>query len=170
MTTVDQNAIQKNKVIAFHYVLKNEAGDEIESSHGGEPVVYLHGNYRNLLPALEEALADRQKGDQLSVTLPPEKAYGLRQEGSMQRIPIKHLLTKRKRYQPGMTVKVNTKDGPRDVVVVKAGRFNLDVDTNHPLAGVTVTFDIVVHDIRDATPEEIQHGHSHGWEGKSHHH
>ncbi len=162
--------IEKNKVIAFHYVLRNEQGDQVEASSSDEPMVYLHGNYRNVLPALEEALAGQDKGDELSVTLPPEKAYGLRQEGSMQRVPIKHLLTKHKRYQPGMTVKVNTKEGPRDVMVVKAGRFNLDVDTNHPLAGQTVTFDIQVHDIRDATPEEIQHGHSHGWAGHGHHH
>lgn len=162
--------IEKDKVVAFHYVLRDEAGNSIESSHGDEPMVYLHGNYRNLLPALESALAGHDKGDELSVTLPPEKAYGIRREDALQRVPIKHLLTRHKRYRPGMAVKVNAEGGPRDAVVVKVGRFNLDVDTNHPLAGKTVTFDITIEDIRDALPEERQHGHSHGWEGAPHHH
>jgi len=155
--------IEKNQVVAFHYVLKNAEGEEIERSDAEDPMVYLHGNYRNLLPMLEAQLTGKEKGEELSVTLQPEHAYGNRVEGSTQRIPIKHLLGKKKRLQPGMAVKVNTKDGPRDVVVTKVGKFNVDVDTNHPLAGQTVTFEIRIEDMRDATPEEISHGHSHGW-------
>ena len=162
--------IGKNKVVAFHYVLKNESGEEVENSPVNEPMVYLHGGYKNLLPKLESELAGKEKGDQLKVTLRPEHAYGLRQKDSTQRIPIKHLLTKKKRYQPGMVVKVNTSEGPRDVVIIKVGKFNVDVDTNHPLAGLTVTFEISVKDIRDAKPEEISHGHTHGWDASEHHH
>jgi FKBP-type peptidyl-prolyl cis-trans isomerase SlyD len=162
--------IEKNKVVAFHYVLKDEHGEEVESSEKDEPMVYLHGGYRNLLPKLEQELAGKEKGDSVSVTLAPEHAYGMRQEDAIQRIPIKHLLTKHKRYQPGMAVKVNTKDGPRDVLIMKVGKFNVDVDTNHPLAGKTVTFEIEIEDIRDAKPEEITHGHSHGWEASDHQH
>ena len=147
--------IEKNKVVAFHYSLTNEDGSEVETTVNDEPMIYLHGGYRNLLPRLEEQLAGKDKGDKVTVTLPPEHAYGLRRNDSMQRIPIKHLLTKHKRYRAGMTVKVNTKEGPRDVVIVKVGKFNVDVDTNHPLAGMTVTFNIAIEDIRDATPEEI---------------
>lgn len=160
--------IEKNKVVAFHYVLTNEAGEEIENNQGGEPMVYLHGGYRNVLPKLEAELAGKEKGDELSVTLPPEHAYGKRVEASTQRIPIKHLVTKPKRLKPGMAVKVNTSEGPRDVQIIKVGKFNVDVDTNHPLAGMTVTFDISIEDYRDATPEEITHGHSHGWVPVSH--
>lgn len=166
---ISKNSISKNTIVAFHYELKDEDGERLESSDK-EPMVYLHGGYRNVLPALETALDGRAKGDQLSVTLPPEQAYGLRREDSMQRIPIKHLLTKQKRLKPGMAVVVNTQEGPRDVVVVKVGKFNVDVDTNHPLAGKTVTFDIEIQDIRDATPEEISHRHAHGWDADPHHH
>jgi len=169
-TTVELNAIGKNKVVAFHYVLKDEAGEVLEQSSDADPMVYLHGGYRNLLPRLEEALAGTKVGGSESVTLPPEHAYGMRRDDALQRVPIKHLLTKAKKYKVGMAVKVNTGEGPRDVVITKVGRFNVDVDMNHPLAGKTVTFEVQVKDIRDATPEELTHGHSHGWEGKPHHH
>ena len=162
--------IAKDKVVAFHYVLRNESGEEIENSHGDEPMVYLHGGYRNLLPKLEDALEGREPGDKFDVTLPPEHAYGLRLADAQQRVPIKHLLTRSKRYRPGMVVKVNTSDGPRDVIIVKVGKFNVDVDTNHPLAGITLTFDVEIIDIRAATDEEISHRHSHGWEPSAGHH
>ena len=162
--------IEKDKTVAFHYVLRNESGEEIENILGAEPMVYLHGGYRNLLPKLEEALEGKEKGDKIEVTLPPEHAYGIRVTDARQRIPIKHLLTKSKRYRPGMAVKVNTSDGQRDVMIVKVGKFNVDVDTNHPLAGVTITFDVEILDVRDATNEEISHRHSHGWDPSTHHH
>ncbi|MBO6701657.1 MAG: peptidylprolyl isomerase [Pseudomonadales bacterium] len=161
--------IEKNKVVAFHYVLTGEDGEKLEDS-GTEPMVYLHGGYRNLLPALETQMDGKDKGDELSVTLPPEQAYGVRVEDSVQRVPIKHLLTKQKRLRPGMAVVVNTREGPRDVVIAKVGKFNVDVDTNHPLAGKTVTFNIKIHDIRDALPEEVSHRHAHGWDADPHHH
>ena len=162
--------IEKNKVVAFHYVLRHESGEEIENSHGNDPMVYLHGGYRNLLPKLEEALEGKGIGDKVKVTLPPENAYGVRVAEAQQRIPIKHLLRRSKRYRPGMAVKVNTSDGPRDVIILKVGRFNVDVDTNHPLAGVTITFDVHILDVRDATVDEINHRHSHGWDPSTHHH
>ena len=162
--------IKKNTVVAFHYVLRDEAGAQVEASSPDEPMIYLHGGYRNLLPALESALEGRSPGEELSITLPPEKAYGTRREDAVQRVPIKHLLQKKKRYQPGEVVQVNTQEGARDCVIVKVGKFNVDVDTNHPLAGKTLTFDITIHDVRDATADEISHRHSHGWEGGGHHH
>ncbi len=162
--------IEKDKVVAFHYALTDADGKEIEQSDRAtaDPVVYLHG-YGNILAGLEEQLTGKSAGDEVSVTLPPERAYGRRAADSLQRVPIKHLLTQHKRYRPGMIVKVNTRDGDRDVLVVKVGRFNLDVDTNHPLAGRTLTFAITVSDVREATAEEISHGHSHGAHGHSTH-
>jgi len=163
-------SISKDRVVAFHYKLRNEAGEAIEDSREDEPMVYLHGGYRNILPKLEEALEGKDKGDELSVTLSPEHAYGMRLEDSEQRVPIKHLVTKPKKLKKGMAVKVNTSNGPRDVLILKVGRFNVDVDTNHPLAGMSVTFDVVIEDIRDATAEEISHGHAHGWDPLGHSH
>lgn len=162
--------IEANKVVSLHYRL-NEAGhDVVEDSHGGAPVVYLHG-HGGMLKGLEDALAGKKAGDTFTVTLSPEQAYGPRREGSVQRISIKHLInpgSRKVHYKPGMVVQVNTPQGPRSVVVVKAGLKTVDIDTHHPLAGKTLIFDIEVVDVRDATAEEIAHGHAHGKGG--HHH
>jgi FKBP-type peptidyl-prolyl cis-trans isomerase SlyD len=123
--------------------------------------------HRNILPGLEESFIDREVGDNFTVTLPPERAYGLRQEGAQQRVPIKHLLNKG-RLKPGQQVLINTEQGRRHATLLKVGRFNVDVDTNHPLAGKTLTFDVTVLDVREATAEERAHGHAHGVGG--HHH
>lgn len=130
--------------------------------------MYLHG-HDNLLRGLETALEGKSVGEAFSVTLEPERAYGYRRDNAIQRIPIKHLLTRAKRYQPGMVVKVETNRGPRNVTIVKVGKFNVDVDTNHPFAGKTITFDIVVENTRDPQPDELAHRHAHGWDGQGPH-
>ena len=161
--------IGKNTVASFHYTLFDADGEIIEKSSVDEPMVYLHG-HRNIMTGLENALQGKQEGDHVSATLPPERAYGLRKEGSIQRVPIKHLMKKSKRYSVGMKVQVNTEHGARDVVIMKVGKFNLDVDTNHPFAGKTLTFEIDIDQVRTATPDELVHGHSHGIDGQAHHH
>jgi FKBP-type peptidyl-prolyl cis-trans isomerase SlyD len=158
--------ISKNKVVAFDYVLRDETGDELERSES--PMVYLHGA-NNIIRGLEEALAGHAEGDDVEVTLPPEKAYGLRRDDASQRVPIKHLLTKSKRYQPGQIVSVNTQEGRKDAMVVKVGKFNLDLDMNHPLAGKTLTFEISIAAVREATADELSHGHAHGIDGQHQH-
>ena len=152
--------IEVNNVVSFHYRLSEPGGEPFEDSHDEEAMVYLHGQ-GDMLPGLEQALAGREAGEVFSVTLPPEQAYGERQEGATTRVPIKYLLTK-KNLKPGMVVAIGTEQGPRDAVIVKVGRFNVDVDTNHPLAGKTLEFDIEIIAVRDATEEELQHGHAHG--------
>ncbi len=158
--------IATDTVVHFHYRLSQADGPELENSQPGEPMAYLHG-HGAMLPAVEQALAGRTAGEQVSITLPPERAYGLRREGSQQRVPIKHLLFKGK-PRPGMAVKINTSNGPRDVVIIKVGRFTVDVDTNHPFAGMSLTFDIDILDVREATAEERSHGHVHGPGGHQH--
>lgn len=158
--------IDKNKVVYFHYKLSEVGQEPVETSDANEPAAYLHG-YGNILAALEEALEGKASGDELSVTLTAEQAYGERQEGMQQRIPIKHLITKGK-LRPGMAVKINTADGARDARILKVGKFNVDIDLNHPLAGMSLTFDIRIVDVREASEEEIAHGHVHGDGG--HHH
>jgi FKBP-type peptidyl-prolyl cis-trans isomerase SlyD len=153
--------IEKNKVVTFHYRLSEEGKEGIiETSHGADPMVYLHGR-GGILAGLEKAMDGRQSSDQFTLSLPPEQTYGLRQPGEPQRIPIKHLAGKHRKLKPGQMVAVNTKDGPRDVTIVKVGKFNVDVDTNHPLAGKMLVFDIDIIDVRDATEEELAHGHAH---------
>lgn len=159
--------IENKKVVQFHYTLKNKNGEVLESNLETEPNAYLHG-YENIMPALEKALEGKQKGDQVSVTLAPEQAYGMRKEGVEQRIPIKHLQGAKK-WKPGMVAVVQTKSGQRHpVTIVKVGKFSATVDPNHPFAGLTLTYDISIKSVRDATEEEITHGHAHGVGG--HHH
>jgi FKBP-type peptidyl-prolyl cis-trans isomerase SlyD len=89
------------------------------------------------------------------------EAYGERRENRIQRIPSKHFRNAGK-LRPGQWVSIQTRSGAVQAAVVKVGRFNVDVDTNHPLAGQSLTFDVEVMSVRDATPEEISHGHVHG--------
>ena len=134
-------------------------------------MAYLHGK-RNILLALEDALAGKQAGDSLSVTLPPEKAYGQRDDTALTRIPKKRLNLKPAKLRPGEMVRIETAQGMRDATIVKVGKFNVDIDANHPLAGKTVTFeiDIDIEAVRDATQDELVHGHAHGMDGAAHHH
>lgn len=154
-------------VASITYQLKEADGDLLEQSEDGIPMAYLHG-HRNILEGLEDALEGHEEGDEVIVTLSPEKAYGPVHENAQQKVPIKHLVGKHKRLLPGMIVKVNTENGNRDARVVKAGRFMVTIDTNHPFAGKTLVFTVVVRDVRAATPEEINHGHAHGLGGHSH--
>lgn len=158
--------IEHDKVVSFHYTLSQEDGEQLESSDKTEPVKYLHGR-GNILPALEHAMRGKQPGDNFKITLDPAEAYGPRRENAEQRIPIKHLAYDGK-LRPGTRVQVNTEKGPRDVRVIKVGKFNVDVDTNHPLAGLSLSFAINIVDVRDATAEEIAHRHVHGPGGHDH--
>lgn len=158
--------ISKNSVVQFHYTLTDEAGEKLESSYEGDPVAYLHG-HNNMIVGVEKALEAKKEADEFSTTVAPADAYGEIQADAQQRVPTKHLQGAEK-WAPGMMATVNTEQGQRQVTVVKVGRFMVTVDLNHPLAGKTLTFDIKVESVREATEEEIQHGHAHGVGG--HHH
>lgn len=158
--------ISKDSVVQFHYTLTDENGEQLESSYEGDPVAYLHG-HDNMIVGVEKALAGKQQGDEFSATVEPAEGYGEIQADAQQRVPAKHLQGSPK-WVPGMIATVNTEKGQRQVTVVKVGRFMITVDLNHPLAGKTLTFDIKVESVREATEEEISHGHAHGVGG--HHH
>lgn len=158
--------ITRNSVVNFHYRLYSIEGGELESSHQGDPVAYLHG-HGGIMPGLEEAMEGRIVGETFTVDVPARKAYGVRKEDAQQRVPIKHLMTKGK-LKKGMTVTINTSEGPRDVTILKVGKFNVDIDANHPFAGMDLRFDIELKDVREATQDEIAHGHAHGVGGHQH--
>lgn len=158
-------AITANKVVQFHYTLR--VGEQLlETSAGKEPAAYLHG-HGNVIPGLEKALVGKSVGDEFTVTIPSSEAYGDRYPDRTQQVPIKHLQGG-KRWKPGMVAMVKTEKGMRQVTIEKVGLKHATVDLNHPLSGKDLTFAIEVVDIRDATTEEVAHGHAHGVGG--HHH
>ena len=159
--------ITDGKVVTFHYRLAEQGGQEIENNYDSTPMSYLHGR-GNLLSALENALHGLEPAAKTVVTLTPEQAYGNRVEDAERRVSIKHLVGKYKRLLPGMLVRVNAEQGVATARVIKAGKFNVDLDLNHPFAGMTLVFDIEIKEVRDATDEELSHGHAHGVGG--HHH
>ena len=159
--------IEQNKVATIYYRLKDDRGIELENNYDSDPMAFLQG-HGNIMPAIERAIEGLQTNDEQSVTLKPAEAYGERRANSAQKIPVKHILGKPKKLSAGQLVKVNTEKGAIDATVIKPGRFMVEIDFNHPFAGKTLTFEIKVVDVRDATNEEIAHGHAHGLGGYQH--
>lgn len=167
--------IKKDTVIGFHYTmserLESESEEaayvELESSLGGEPILSLMGK-GGMVPGLEVALYDKEDGEKFTVEIAPEDAYGLHVPKEPQRVPIKHLQGKSKKLKKGQVVHINTEHGTKEATVVKVGKFNVDVDTNHPLAGKHLRFDLEIVSVREASKEELAHGHAHGAGGHQH--
>jgi len=155
-------------VIAFHYDLYGKDATKIESSHHTDPVLCLYGE-RGVLPALQEAFNGRQAGDEFVVTIDHKQAYGRHYPERQQRIPRKKIdAGKTKTFRAGQIITLHGDKGPSPATIVKVGKFNVDVDTNHPLAGVDLTFDVKIISIRAATSDETAHGHAHGAGGHQH--
>ncbi|MGS0680749.1 FKBP-type peptidyl-prolyl cis-trans isomerase [Shewanella sp. 125m-7] len=159
-------SIKDDSVVQFNYTLRDEQGEVLETNEGLDPIAYLHG-HDNMMHGVEDALTGKDVGAKFSVTLPASQTYGERNEDSEQRVSVKHLQGASV-WKPGMRALINTDQGQRQVTIVKVGKFMATVDVNHPLAGRELTFDLEVMDVRDATSEEIAHGHAHGKGG--HHH
>ncbi len=159
--------ITKDKVVQMYYTITDLDGTELDSNKGGEPVAYLHG-HDGMMPGIEKSLEGKAAGDSFSVELAAADTFGEIQEGAEQRVSVKHLMGA-KVWKPGMVAVVNTDHGQRQVTVLKVGKFMATVDLNHPFAGKTLKFDFEVVDVRDATEEEISHGHAHGPGGHHHH-
>jgi FKBP-type peptidyl-prolyl cis-trans isomerase SlyD len=157
--------IEKDRVVRFHYTVGEVGQPATESSQGAEPLAILIG-HGNIIPGLEKAMDGREAGETFAVDVPAAEAYGERKEGLNQRIPKKHFGDQR--LVPGMQVVLQTNFGPRAVTIEKVGLSVVDVDLNHPMAGKDLHFDIEVVEVREASAEEIEHGHVHGDGG--HHH
>ena len=159
--------IEKNKVVTFHYALTVN-GDPVDSSRErGEPLSALAG-HGGIIAGLEKALVGHQAGDNFTVSVPPSEGYGERQEGRTQRVPKKYFPDATHLRTGGMTVLTEQGGQQRQVTILKVGSSVVDVDLNHPLAGQTLDFDVEITDVRDASPEEIAHGHVHGAHGHQH--
>ena len=159
--------ISKHKVVSINYTLKDDDGQIIDSSEGGEPLAYLHGA-ENIIPGLENALTGKTMGDSLSVSIPPAEAYGERDENKIQAVP-RELFDDAGEIAVGAQYHAANPDGGHiTITVVEVGDDEIVVDANHPLAGASLNFDVTVIEVRDASEEEIAHGQVHGAGG--HHH
>lgn len=159
--------IEKDKVVSIDYKLTNDKNETVDSSEGREPLAYLHGN-GNLIPGLEKALDGKASGDKLTVRIPPEEGYGRRDDSKRIDVPLE-VFKGAEEVKPGMQFQARNKEGAVELLtVVAVAGDKVTIDANHPLAGETLNFDVTVRAIREATAEELAHGHVHG-PGVHHH-
>jgi FKBP-type peptidyl-prolyl cis-trans isomerase SlyD len=157
--------IGTKKVVSIEYTLKDDKGEVVDTSEGREPLTYMHG-IGNLVQGLEDALEGKAEGDAIDVTLTPEQGYGRRDEKLVRKIPTRKLSDKNPK--PGNRYRAQMDDGMRVVLVTGISGDYATIDGNHPLSDKTLHFAVKVVKIRDATEEELTHGHVHG-EGGHHH-
>ncbi len=157
--------IEKDRVVRFHYTVSEQGQEALETSKEREPMAILAGR-GNIIPGLDQALDGHVAGDSFGVDVAAAEAYGERRDGLSQRVPKKHFGAQK--LSPGMQVVLNTNFGPRAVTVQKVGMSVVDVDLNHPMAGKDLHFEIEIVEVREASKEEIEHGHVHGEGGHQH--
>ncbi len=158
--------IAERTVATFHYTLTDDAGKVIDSSSGAQPLVYLHGA-GNIVPGLEKALEGRSAGDKFDVVVGPEEGYGSPNEMLVQTVP-REAFQGVDDIEVGMHFQAQTPQGAISVVISKIEDGMVTVDGNHPLAGQSLHFAVEVMDVRDASVEELAHGHVHGAGGHEH--
>ena len=158
--------IGAKKAVTIHYTLKDDKGEELDSSEGQEPLVYLHGA-GNIVPGLEKEMTGHQPGDKFEVVVSPDEGYGQPEPQLIQVVP-REAFEGVEDLQVGMEFQAHTAHGPMSVAIAKIDGDAVTVDGNHPLAGKKLHFDIEVTEVRDASLEELAHGHVHG-EGGHHH-
>ena len=151
--------ITKNKVVTIHYRLNTHEGELIESSFDEDPMVYLHGA-QNIITGLEQELEGKKTGDKFKINIEASQAYGDYLDHLCQSVP-KEAFGDVSELLPGMRFTAETDVGPHPVEIVEVHEDSVVVDGNHPLAGMDLVFEIEVMNIRDATEDEISHGHAH---------
>lgn len=159
--------ITADRVVLIHYTLKGDDGAVIDSSAGGEPLAYIHG-HGNLVAGLEKALDGKRDGDKIVVSVTPAEGYGVHDAALIQRVP-KRSLQGAGQIKKGMQFQGQTPDGMRLFTVTALVGDMVTLDGNHPLADKTLNFDVDVVTVREATSEELGHGHVHGAGGHHHH-
>ena len=158
--------IAEKHVVTLNYTLKDNDDNIIDQSEDGS-FCYLHGA-SNIIPGLENALTGKSSGDELSVSVAPEEGYGPRDDARIQEVP-RDAFPPEPEIEPGMQFNAEGPDGQAVMVTIaKVEGGTITVDGNHPLAGVTLNFDVTIADIREASAEELEHGHVHGPGGHQH--
>lgn len=158
--------VEENKVVVIEYTLKNEKGEILESSKDYGPLAYIQG-MGNLLQGLENVIAGKKPGDEVSVTLPPAEAYGVYDKELIQKVP-KSAFDEIEHLEVGLELHQETEEGIGIVTVTEIAETEVTIDGNHPLADETLHFDVKVLEIREPTEEELEHGHVHGEHGVVH--
>ncbi|HHI94529.1 MAG TPA: peptidylprolyl isomerase [Gammaproteobacteria bacterium] len=158
--------IAENKVVTLHYTLTDDEGTVIDQSDDGS-FLYLHGA-SNIIPGLENALTGKASGDELKVTVSPEEGYGERDDARLESVP-REMFPADAEIEAGMQFHAEGPEGEMMTVTVAGVEGDtVKIDGNHPLAGVQLNFDVKVIEIRDASAEEVEHGHVHGPDGHQH--
>jgi len=158
--------IGKHKVVTIDYTLTNDDGEVLDTSKGQEPLAYIHGT-GFMIPGLEHALEGKSTGDSLSVAVEPADAYGERDE-KLVKVVERAMFGGIEHIETGMQFETETGDDIEVVTVMGVEGDKVTVDGNHPLADVVLNFDVQVVGVREASREELDHGHVHGAGG--HHH
>lgn len=158
--------IEKDKAVTFHYTLTNENGEILDSSSGRDPLAYIQGS-GGIIPGLEKAMEGKTVGDSFSTVVPPEEAYGVYQENMIQDVALEEFQNKDE-VKIGAQFQVSAGEHIHIATVTEIEDGVVTLDLNHPLADTTLHFDVDIVAIRDATDEELSHGHVHG-EGDHHH-
>lgn len=151
--------ITDKTAVSIHYTLTNQHGEQLDSSRGESPLVYLHGS-GNIIAGLEAALAGKQTGDKLNVTVAADQAYGEVSEDMIQ--VVSRTMFDGMDIEVGMQFHAEVSHGPGIITITEIDGDDITIDGNHPLAGEALTFDVEVIDVRPATADEIAHGHVHG--------
>lgn len=158
--------ITTNAVVSMHYTLTDEQGETLDSSVGQEPLVFLSGA-KNIIDGLDKALQGKSTGEKITVSVSPEEGYGEVHQELIQKVPHENFQGVDD-IQVGMQFMAQTPGGQQPVVVIGVEEDGVMLDGNHPLAGKTLNFDVEIMDVREASAEELEHGHVHGPGG--HHH
>jgi FKBP-type peptidyl-prolyl cis-trans isomerase SlyD len=158
--------ISANMVVSIDYTLTDDQGTVIDSSEGREPLAFIQG-IGNIIPGLERALEGKAQGDSLKVRIAPEDGYGERSDDLTQAVP-KQMFESADEIEVGSQFQTMSETGPQIVTVVAVDDEHVTVDANHPLAGENLNFDVTIVEIREASAEELEHGHVHGPEGHAH--
>jgi FKBP-type peptidyl-prolyl cis-trans isomerase SlyD len=158
--------IANNAVVGIDYTLTDDQGTVLDTSDGRQPLYFIQG-VGQIISGLEEALEGKAAGETFDVRIPPEKAYGERNDNMVQQVPRDRFPADQE-VAEGMQFHANTPQGPVTVVVTKVGLEEVTVDANHPLAGQSLNFNVNIVEVREATAEELDHGHVHGPGGVHH--
>jgi len=160
--------ITKNSIATLHYTLKDDAGEVLDIADENNPFLYMHG-VGGMIPGLEKALENRAAGENVVVSVPPAEAYGERNPDLTQDVPREMFgEVDDDDMKVGAQFQAQTDQGVEIITVAAIEGDTIKIDGNHPMAGETLHFDVNILDIRDATDEEISHGHPHGPGGHQH--